>query len=356
MASYREFNDRARRRRRRQRLALFVMFILLVAMILGVAYLVVKVAAILYPQNATQEDFFPVDTLEEVVEQLDPDFITAQPAPPGVQSVTDVGPMHQPVDAAALVNPDHRMMALPENGRVDMSYFDDVTFLGDSLTQGIAIYNDNTFPNSDLAAWKGCSPMTLVMNQMAQPDGSTVDAVEYIAGTAPDKLYILLGSNALVSQTDDVFLKYYEQLLDKIGARLPGVRIYVMSIPTATRGETAARAAKGQDFSVERISRLNDALAKMVYVRGLYFVNLQEVLCTDEGYLSPDYNGGDGLHLNAAGYRAWRDYLISHTAHRADNPYLLGSPYYDPAANEAWLNSLAAPAAAADAAVADGTA
>ena len=340
MATYREYSERARRRRRRQRRALFAMFILLGAMILGVAYLVVKVAAILYPQDEAPGVFYPVDSLEEVVEQLDPDFITVDPSQqPGVHAVLDEGPVQQTVDAAALVNPDHRMMALPENGRVDMVYFDDVTFLGDSLTQGIAIYNDNTFPNSDLAAWKGCSPMTLVTNQMAQPDGSTVDAVEYIASTAPDKIYILLGSNALVSQTDEVFLKYYEQLLDKIGTRLPGVRIYVQAIPTATSYETAARAAKGQDFSVERISRLNDALAKMVYVRGLYFVNLQEALCTDNGYLNPDFDGGDGLHLNAAGYRAWRDYLISHTAHRADNPYLMGSPYYDPAANEAWLNS-----------------
>ncbi len=351
MASYREYSERSRRRRRRQRLGYFLIFLILLVLILGVAYLVVKVADILYPQNQPLEDFTPVDTLAEVVEELDPDFITVESGSgePGVQRVTEEGPIQLTIDAMALTNPDHRMMALPENGRVDMSYFDDVTFLGDSLTQGIAIYNDNTFPNSDLAAWKGCSPMTLVTNVMAQPDGTAVDAVEFIAGTAPDKIYILLGSNALVSQSDEVFLKYYEQLLDKIGARLPGVRIYVMAIPTATREETAARAAKGQDFSVERIGRLNDVLAKMVYIRSLYFINLQEALCTDEGYLNPEYDGGDGLHLNAAGYRAWRDYLISHTAHRADNPYLLGSPYYDPAANEAWLNSFAAPMAPADA-------
>lgn len=341
MASYREYSDRTRRRRRRQRLAYFVMFLALVLMILGVAYLVVKVAAILYPQNAPLEDFTPVGSLEEVVEELDPDFITPEVSTlPAGTVVVDEGPIPQTVDAAALVNPDHHMIALPENGRVDMSYFDNATFLGDSLTQGIAIYNDNTFPNSDLAAWKGCSPMTLLTNVMSQPDGTTVDAIDYLRSTDPGKIYILLGSNALVNQKDEVFLKYYEQLLDKILVELPGALIYVQAIPTPTRAETADRAARGQDFSIERISRINDQLAKMVYVRGLYFVDLQETLCTAEGYLNPDFDGGDGLHLNAAGYRAWRDYLISHAAHRHDNPYLLGSPYYDPNATDAWLSGL----------------
>lgn len=341
MASYREFSDRSRRRRRRQRLAYFIMFLALVVMILGVAYLVVKVAAILYPQNEPLEDFNPVSSLEEVVEELDPDFITPEESTLPVGTVVvDEGPIPQEVDAAALVNPDHRMIALPENGRVDMSYFDNATFLGDSLTQGIAIYNDNTFPNSDLAAWKGCSPMTLLTNVMSQPDGTTVDAISYLITTDPGKIYILLGSNALVNQTDEVFLKYYEQLLDKILVELPGALVYVQSIPTPTRAETADRASRGQDFSIERVSRINDQLAKMVYVRGLYFVDLQEVLCTDDGYLNPEYDGGDGLHMNAAGYRAWRDYLVSHAAHRYDNPYLMGSPYYDPNATDAWLNGM----------------
>lgn len=343
MASYREFSDRSRRRRRRQRFAYFIMFLALVLMILGVAYLVVKIAAILYPQDAPLEDFNPVSSLEEVVQELDPDFITPEASTlPAGTVVVDEGPIPQTVDAAALVNPDHHMIALPENGRVDMSYFDDVTFLGDSLTQGIVIYNDNTFPGSDLAAWKGCSPMTLLTNVMSQPDGTVVDAIDYLRSTDPGKIYILLGSNALVSQKDEVFLKYYEQLLDKILVELPGALIYVQAIPTPTRGETANRAARGQDFSIERISRINDQLAKLAYVRGLYFVDLQETLCTDGGYLNPEYDGGDGLHLNAAGYRAWRDYLISHTAHRYDNPYLMGSPYYDPNATDAWLSGLEA--------------
>lgn len=357
MATYREFSDRTRRRRRRRGVAYTLMFLLLVMLVLGIAYLVVKVAAILYPQSEEVEDFTPVTSLEEVLDKLEPDAQQpAEPTPDGSSPdtpaqtqpvVSDEGPLHQPVDAAALTNPDYRMIALPENGRVDMSYFDNAVFLGDSLTQGFDVYNNGTIPNATIAAWRGCSPMTLLNNQMDMGDGTTVNAIDYVVSQNPGKVYVLLGSNALTHQSDDVILKYYAELLDTLGARLPGVLIYVQSIPTVMRDEEANRAAKGQDFSRERINALNDQLAKLVYIRGLYFVNIQEVLCTDDGYLNPDYNGGDGLHLNGQGYLAWRDYLVSHAAHRWDNPYLLGSPYYDPAASGDWLGAAETPPAEA---------
>ena len=331
------FSGNSRRRRRRQKTGLFLMFLLLVALILGVAYLVVKIAAILFPQEKQPEDFTPKETLQELVDELDPTFLDGQTNEVGKEKKEE-GPLVQEIDAAALTNPDFRMIALPENGCVDMSYFDDVTFLGDSLTQGFPIYNDNTFPHSKYAAWKGCSPRTLLQNQMQMEDGTTVNAVDYVATTLPGKLYILLGTNAITGQTNDVIMKYYEQLVDTLGERLPGTLIYIQSIPTATAEETVERAKKGQDFSIERINELNDQLAKMAYVRNLSFINLQEFLCGDDGYLKHEYAAGDGVHLNPSGYRAWRDYLLRHTVHRWDNPYLLGSPYYDPAADDAWMN------------------
>lgn len=338
MATYREFHERTRQRRRRQGAARFGVFLLLILLILGVAYLVVKVAAIVYPQGAKQQDFVPQSSVDGVLEALGEESETQQDATEVTEKLPE-GPHKEDINATKLTNPDFRMISLPENGRVDMSYFDNATFLGDSLTQGIAVYNDNTFPNSDLAAWKGVSPMTLLQNQMAMDDGTTVNALDYVVTTDPGKVYVLLGSNALSWQEDDLILKYYEQLLDELCARLPGALIYVQSIPTVTAQEEAARTAKGQDFTQARINGLNDQLAKMVYVRGLYFIDLQEALCGDDGYLNPAYDGGDGVHLNAEGYRAWRDYLLTHTAHRWDNPYLLGSPYYDTASNDAWLNA-----------------
>ncbi|MBO1700076.1 lipase, partial [[Clostridium] symbiosum] len=45
-----------------------------------------------------------------------------------------LGPVQQ--TDASYTQPSASLVALPEAGRVDMSYFDDALFIGDSLTRG----------------------------------------------------------------------------------------------------------------------------------------------------------------------------------------------------------------------------
>ena len=52
---------------------------------------------------------------------------------------------------------DFRMAALPETPPVDVSYFTQASFLGDSLTQGMQIY-DTGLPNANFCAYKGVGP------------------------------------------------------------------------------------------------------------------------------------------------------------------------------------------------------
>ena len=48
---------------------------------------------------------------------------------------------------------------------------------------------------------------------------------------------------------------------------------------------------------------------------------------TKNGDLVAEYSS-DGLHMVAAGYKAWAEYLAGHVAYSADNPYVMGSEYY----------------------------
>jgi len=52
-----------------------------------------------------------------------------------------VGPVKQTINDFEIISPDHRMLQLPENGSVDLSYFEDAVFVGDSLTDGLRIYH-----------------------------------------------------------------------------------------------------------------------------------------------------------------------------------------------------------------------
>ena len=54
---------------------------------------------------------------------------------------------------------DFRMAALPQTPAVDASYFTQASFLGDSLTQGMQIYNTR-LPNANFCAYKGVGPVS----------------------------------------------------------------------------------------------------------------------------------------------------------------------------------------------------
>ncbi|HIW54659.1 MAG TPA: hypothetical protein H9883_06805 [Candidatus Ruthenibacterium merdigallinarum] len=223
----------------------------------------------------------------------------------------------QPITAA--------LMAQPENGRVDMSYFDDALFVGDSLTQGFLTYTANGFENASFAAYIGASPRTFINGTAQNAAGETVRPMDEILAANAKKVYILLGTNALETSTDEAFLKYYGDFLDLLLEQLPADTVfYLQSIPPAS----AEKAAADEKFALSRIQSVNDGIAQLAYSRGMHYVDLTAALSDETGALRADYAAGDGLHMNAQGYGAWREVLITHTVHSADNPYLPGSPYY----------------------------
>ena len=98
---------------------------------------------------------------------------------------------------------------------------------------------------------------------------------------------------------------------------------YIETIPPVTQAKAA-----DENFTLERIQGVNEKLALLAYQHGMHYLDLYSALCGEDGYLKAEYAADDGLHLNNEGYSAWRELLITHTAYRAGNPYLPGSPCY----------------------------
>lgn len=236
-----------------------------------------------------------------------------------------VGPVQQDAEAMTMVEPDRRMISLPENGRVDMAYFDTSVFVGDSITQGLQIYTSG-IPNAKYCAYKGASPKAIYDGSIVtRTDGTQEVPMEALAGYQPDNVYILLGTNAMVAMDDEALLAYYSEMLDVMKATLlPGVNFYIQSITPVLQGVDGR-------FDMDRIRNLNDQLAKMAWEKGVYFLDLHEALAGDDGWLRSDYGATkDGYHLTPSGYSAWVEYLVTHTAYnqRHAHLYLEGSHYY----------------------------
>lgn len=240
-----------------------------------------------------------------------------------VQATGTMGPVQQQ-DAGTYTPATAAMVAQPANGRVDMSYFDDALFIGDSLTQGFEVYSSG-IKNAHYAAYVGVGPKQLMGGTVTNIKGEAVKAIDEILAAAPKKVYILLGTNALSSLDDEALLKYYGDFLDYLAPQLPADTVYyIESIPPVT----AEKAAGDASYARDRIVGLDEKLAEMAYARGWNFLDLYGVLADENGDLNPAYvEGSDGVHLNADGYSAWTEFLVTHTAYSAQSPYIAGSPY-----------------------------
>ncbi len=220
-----------------------------------------------------------------------------------------------------------KMLSLPENGKVDMVYFNDAVFMGDSLAQGF-VEAYNIFPNSFSAAYKGMSTQGFVTNTVEGPDGAAINPIDLMGTYSPAKIYILAGANDLVWASEAQVLASFTMLLDTLNTKLPNAIIYLMSIPPQTEARSA-----DERYSVSYINSLNDKLAVIAADRGVQYLDLHEILADSSGYLRADIAQGDGYHIKPEGYIEIRDYLQTHTVHTDANPYLPGSPYYiDPSA------------------------
>lgn len=220
---------------------------------------------------------------------------------------------------------DSRLLALPVNGRLSTEYFRSVLFIGDSLSQGFALYA----PTRDVAtvcAYKSTSPHQVLQNYVGQRwDGDKIEMWDEINIQTPGNIYVLYGTNALLAQSEEAFLKYYGDLLDKLRERFPDVPIYVQSITPTTAAEGARRPA----LENGHIRAVNNAIAQMAVSKGMYYLDAQEALADSDGNLRADYTGrADGIHMNPTGYAAWADYILTHTVHSAANEqYVTEGPY-----------------------------
>ena len=223
---------------------------------------------------------------------------------------------------------DFRLASMPatEAEPVDLSFFDSAVFLGDSLTQGMQLY-DTGLPNAHYCAYRGVGPNAVVNDTTCtRADGVEEIPLQALASYAPKSVYILLGTNVLTRDTDySSFLNYYGLMLDRIRSVLPEADIYVQSI-TPVRPEVSAE-ARHSGMYAERFIRVNNDLAALAVEKGCFFLDLWEVLADENGDLRAEYAQPDGYHLTPAGYAAWVSYLRTHVAHTE-----MVQPDADPAA------------------------
>ena len=236
------------------------------------------------------------------------------------------GPARQTAGAYNVKAYDSSVIRQPGCGQVDLSYFSDAAFLGDSLTVGFSDYSIN-LGGALICGYTGVGPDAIVNRSAVKSSvrGQEV-ALDVLAAARPKKLYVLLGTNTLTTLgAADRFLAYYGQMLDLLRQALgDDCVIYVQSIPPVRPEAAAEKPGLASDV----LRSVNEQLAQLAAQKGCVYLDLWEAMADGEGNLKEVLAAPDGVHFSAGnGYGAWVTYLRNHAKYASTNAWTLGSAY-----------------------------
>lgn len=209
---------------------------------------------------------------------------------------------------------------LTETTPVDDSYFADALFVGDSLCDGVRVYNE-VFPGYKTATKVGLGIDQMLYEEIFSPaDNQKLSVIDHVSTIRPNKLYIMIGTNDIVWNDPAKMAESYGAFIDEVLARVPGCKIVVQSIPPTT----ARVAAERPTMSLERIQAYNANLKQLAIDKGVYFLDVHAAIAGPDGYMPEEIAAADGYHMTSEGYQIWCDLMKSHPI-QSDSSYSIGA-------------------------------
>ena len=198
----------------------------------------------------------------------------------------------------------------PAADAVEMDYFDDALFIGDSRTDGLRLYSG--IKGADFYCYKGLTVFEMDTKKVVEMDGGKYTVVEALErGPQYAKIYISLGINELGYVDDNAFYKTFTEFLQQVKASQPDAVIYLQNLVPVN---PSVCAAKGQPSYVnnDRVADYNAIFPRLAEEQGVVLLDVATAL-TDEDHILPADATADGVHFTKAWYQKWLTYLMEHT-------------------------------------------
>lgn len=180
----------------------------------------------------------------------------------------------------------------------DKEFFTDDLFIGDSITTGIHLYNKLDMRN--VAASVGYTPYKAYTDECDLYDGTSATALDYAKQMQPKRIYIMLGSNGLLSA--GAMEDSYKTLIDKLSAACPGAEIYCISVTPV---------AKYTDYTItnDMVTSFNAFIKSTCKDKGITYIDFYSCMIDAEGYAMAEMVADDGLHFNGSTYDDMLGYI-----------------------------------------------
>lgn len=186
--------------------------------------------------------------------------------------------------------------------QVDESYFDDALFIGDSRTVGLRDYTDLS-EHADFY----CETSLTIQKMLEEnfPGLGTIE--EALAKKEYGKIYIMLGINELGVGTTEDFMEKYTEGVAFLREKEPEAKIFIQGIMRVTGKKNSSDAI----FNNSNINARNNAIATLADNEHIFYIDVNEVVCDEEGNLNSEYTF-DQLHLLGVYDDLWKQFLLSH--------------------------------------------
>ena len=202
---------------------------------------------------------------------------------------------------------------LPESADRGEFYIKNTIFVGDSI---IARMKDAKLLDAS-QVWCGeGGDITLDYNInktaiLYGESGITMPVSEAAKEARPARIIITIGiKNGVPYCSEESFKEYYKKLVRDIQKASPSTVIILQSVfPTSKKYQKENSA-----ISNEKIDLANRWISEIARDCGVKYLHTCSALKDKNGYLDSKYDSGDGLHLNAEGYKAVLYYIRTHGA------------------------------------------
>ncbi len=194
-------------------------------------------------------------------------------------------------------------------------YLSSIIFAGDRTLSGLPASGALADGSETKQVWLGeGGDLSLDLglesaNILYPEDGKAMTMAEAAAAKRPDYLLITVGlNNGVAYCSEETFKTYYGKLIDAVMAASPETKIMLQSILPISKG--FEKATNGIDR--ERIVQANRWIGQLAIEKNVRYLHTYEALCDSQGYLTGEYDSGDGVTLSPAGYEAMTEYVRRH--------------------------------------------
>jgi len=171
----------------------------------------------------------------------------------------------------------------------------DIIFLGNSITANVD--------------WMELLGNTNVRNRGISGDISfgVLERLDEVTEGKPAKVFILIGINDISRNIPDSFIiSNYRKIIERIKKESPATRIYFQTLLPVNNEFTQFKNHYNKDG---HILHVNEELKKLAAKEKITLIDLYPHFLGADKKLDKKYTA-DGLHLNAEGYKVWKEILI----------------------------------------------